>query len=184
MSDPTTRPRILPLRSRSVRVFVPLVALCATSAIRIAAQEADGLANRIAIGDQLAQYSYRWDSKNSNGFADLFTDDGVMERQVDGTVVSNSRVVGRRAILDYARTAHQGRLADRQTRHHMSALVFLELSSDSAVTENMALITHQTADDPAPFISASGIYRITWRRTAQGWRIAERVLVLDRFSPR
>jgi len=66
----------------------------------------------------------------------------------------------------------------------MSALVFLELSSDSAVTENMALITHQTADDPAPFISASGIYRITWRRTAQGWRMAKRVLVLDRFSRR
>ncbi len=66
----------------------------------------------------------------------------------------------------------------------MSALVFLELSSDSAVTENMALITHQTADDQAPFISASGIYRIRWRRTAQGWRIAERVLFLDRFSPR
>lgn len=107
------------------RVFVPLLALCAMSAIGVAGQEAD-----------------------------------------------------------YAQTAHQGRLADRQTQHHMSALVFLELSSDSAVTENMALITHQTADDPAPFISASGIYRITWRKTAQGWRMAKRVLVLDRFSPR
>ena len=166
------------------RMFVPLLAVCTMSATGLAGQEAVELADRIAIGDQLAQYSHRWDSKNSNGFADLFTDEGVMERHVNGTVVSRSRVVGRRAILDYAQTAHQGRLADRQTRHHMSALVFLELSSDSAVTENMALITHQTADDPAPFISASGIYRITWRRTAQGWRMAKRVLVLDRFSRR
>ena len=34
----------------------------------------------------MAQYSYRWDSKDSEGFADLFTEDGVMERRVDGRV--------------------------------------------------------------------------------------------------
>ena len=88
---------------------------------------------------------------------------------------------GRQAVLAYAKESHQGRLADRQTRHHMSALVFLELSTDHAVTENMALITHQTADDSVPFISGSGIYRNTWKKTQQGWRIAERILFTDRF---
>ncbi len=89
---------------------------------------------------------------------------------------------GRQAVLAYAKESHQGRLADRQTRHHMSALVFLELSTDHAVTENMALITHQTADDSVPFISGSGIYRNTWKKTQQGWRIAERILFTDRFT--
>lgn len=60
--------------------------------------------------------------------------------------------------------------------------MFLELSADSAVTENMALITHQTADDRAPFIASSGIYLNTWKRTDHGWKITERVLFTDRFT--
>ena len=44
----------------------------------------------------------------------------------------------------------------------------------------MALITHQTEGDSAPFISGSGIYRNTWKKTARGWKIAKRVLFTDR----
>ena len=172
------------MRARRTLVVVTPLLLALGCGGDAAAQGAAALQNRIAIADQLAQYSYRWDSKDSEGFADLFTEDGVMERRVDGRVVSGSRLVGRPAILDYARTSHRGRLTDRQTRHHMSALVFLELSSDSAVTENMALITHQTVDDRAPFISSSGIYRNTWIKTAEGWKIAERILFTDRFVAR
>ena len=149
-----------------------------------AAQEVGSIEDRLLIAEQLAQYSYRWDGKNSAGFADLFTEDGAMERRRGGEVVAGSRVVGRAAIFDYAKTSHEGRLADRQTRHHFSGLVFLELTADSAVTENMALITHQTANDRSAFISSSGIYRNTWKKTAQGWRIAERVLFTDRFTGR
>jgi hypothetical protein len=43
----------------------------------------------------------------------------------------------------------------------MSSLIFLELSDERALTENMALITHQIAERGTPFISASGIYRNT-----------------------
>ena len=49
------------------------------------------------------------------------------------------------------------------------------------MTENMALITHQTAEDRVPFISGSGVYRNTWKKTAEGWRIAKRLLFTDRF---
>ncbi len=148
---------------------------------RAVAQDLDALQDRLAIAEQVAQYSYRWDSKDSEGFANLFTADGAMDRRRGGTPVAGARVVGHEAILEYARTSHQGRLADRQTRHHFSALVFLELTVDSAVTENMALITHQTAGDSAAFISASGIYRNNWRKTPQGWKFAERILFTDRF---
>lgn len=138
--------------------------------------------DRLAIAEQVAQYSYRWDGKDAEGFADLFTEDGVLERRVGDEVVSGSRVVGRAAILEYARESHRGRLAGRQTRHHMSALVFLTLTSDAAVTENMVLITHQTAKDRAPVNNGSGIYRNTWRKTDRGWKIAERVLFSDRVA--
>ena len=166
----------------SKRITLSLVMLCSLVGSESAAAQTGAVEDRLAIEEQLAQYSYLWDSKDSAGFADLFTVDGVMERRRGGELVSGSRVVGRQAILAYAKESHQGRLADRQTRHHMSALVFLELSADRAVTENMALITHQTADDRVPFISGSGIYRNTWKKTDQGWRIAERVLFTDRFT--
>ncbi|MDA1371041.1 MAG: nuclear transport factor 2 family protein [Proteobacteria bacterium] len=146
---------------------------------------ADGLTpmfDRLAIADALAQYSYRWDSKDSAGFANLFTNDGEMARWQEGALVENSRVIGKQAIFEYAKRSHEGRLADRQTRHHFSGLVFLELSEEMAVTENMALITHQRAEDSAAFISASGIYRNSWRKTADGWRISKRILFSDSFT--
>jgi len=137
--------------------------------------------NKQAIAEMLAQYPYRWDGKNSSEFAELFTDDGIMERQLDGALVEGSLVQGKQAIYGYASRSHQGRLADRQTRHHFSGLVFLELNENSAVTENMALITHQTENDRTAVIASSGIYRISWVKTEQGWRISRRILTSDRF---
>ena len=154
--------------------------LIAGLALPAAAQELGSVEDRLLIAEQLTHYSYRWDGKDAEGFANLFTEDGAMARYTDGEPVGGSRVEGREAIHAYATRSHQGRLADRQTRHHFSGLVFLELSADHAVTENMALITHQPFGEPTAHISGSGIYRNTWRRTAEGWRIAERVLCSDR----
>lgn len=164
------------------RLALVLLVIGAASLRGAAAEPMGSIEDRLAIAEQLAQYSYRWDSKDAEGFAQLFTLDGVMEQRVKSAVVSGSRVVGRQAILEYAKQSHQGRLADRQTRHHMSGLVFLKQSAAVAITENMVLVTHQTAKDHAAFISSSGIYRNTWRKTDEGWRIAERVLFTDRFS--
>jgi len=137
------------------------------------------VADRLAIADVLTQYAYRWDGKDAAGFAELFTDDAVFERQVNGGLVPGSRVIGKQAIFEYARESHQGRLADRQSRHHFSSIVFLQLNAESAITENVALITHQTASEAYPVIRMSGIYRNTWRKTAAGWRISKRILMVD-----
>ena len=141
------------------------------------AQEYDSVADRLAIAEVLAQYSYLWDSKDSEGFSNLFTEAAIMECSASGKLISGSRLEGRQAILTYAIAAHEGRLADTLTRHHMSALVFVELTEDTAVTENMVLVTHQTA--AAPYINGSGIYRNKWRKTNQRWKISERVLFID-----
>ena len=136
------------------------------------------IADRIAIEDAVSQYAHRWDAKDADGFASLFTEDVVIERWTLGKL--RSRLEGRDALLAYARESFAERLADRQTRHHMSGLVFIELTADAALTENVVLITHQTASDATPRIVSSGIYRNTWRRTDPGWKIAKRVLVVDR----
>ncbi len=138
----------------------------------------DDLRNRAEIAEALANYSYRWDGKDAEGFAQLFTEDAVMERWQFGELVEGSVVEGRELIFKYSRAAHTGRLADRQTRHHFTGLLFKELSETHAVTENMALITHQQAGG-RPFITATGVYRITWRKTAEGWLMVKRVLFSD-----
>jgi len=171
---------------RSKPLLNLLAVVCFSAMLNIPAQAADELGllgSRMAIGETLTQYSYRWDSKNSESFADLFTEDAVMERWRQGSLIEGSRVQSKVNILEYAKSAHNGRLADRQTRHHFSNLVFLELSDSSAVTENMALITHQTAEDAVARISGSGIYRISWEKSAGQWKIAKRILFTDSFPP-
>ena len=141
--------------------------------------ELNDLLNRAAITDILTQYSYRWDGKDSAGFADLFTDDGVLERWINGKKIETATIEGRAAILEYARNSHEGRLSDRLSRHHFSGIVFIELKETSAITKNMALITHQIKDDSPAFISSSGYYLNTWRKTKEGWRISKRILEVD-----
>ncbi len=165
--------------------FKPLafIALCFVWAISLPAEGSENkltdLLNRAAITDILTQYSYRWDSKDSAGFADLFTDDGVLERWVNGKKVDSATIYGKDAILEYAKNSHEGRLSDRLSRHHFSGIVFIELKENSAITKNMALITHQTKDDSAAFIRSSGYYLNTWRKTEKGWRISKRILEVD-----
>jgi len=166
-----------------MRVILTLVILTFITTTGIT-QEAEFTRDRIEIAEKVAQYSYRWDAKNAKEFSELFTDEAVIERWHDGVLVPGSRIVGRQAIFEYAKRSHEGRLVDRQTRHHMSSLVFLELSEERALTENMALITHQTAESGTPFINGSGIYRNTWRKTGHGWRIVKRILLSDRVVAR
>lgn len=167
----------LSVRCHAIGFLMPL--LCALYLSFPTPASADIMADRLAITDVLAQYAYRWDGKDAVGFAELFTDDGVFERQVNGEPVPGSRLIGRQAIFEYARESHQGRLADRQSRHHFSSIVFLELNPEIAITENVALITHQTASEAHPLIQMSGIYRITWRKTAAGWQMSKRILMVD-----
>ena len=133
--------------------------------------------DRAVIQELIAQYAYRWDAKETNAFADLFTDDVVVERYVQDEL--KSRLNGRDQLSEYARLSHLGRLADRQTRHHMSGITFRELSPDRAVTRNMVLITHQTVESGTPFVAGAGVYEMTWQKVEDGWKIAKRILYSD-----
>lgn len=172
------------LMSRSKSRLTLFLATSLAVLLNLPAQADDEIAllsSRMAIAETLTQYPYRWDSKSTQSFAELFTEDAVMERWREGALIEGSRLRGKTAIFEYAENAHTGRLADRQTRHHFSNLVFLELSDGNAVTENMALITHQTAEDAVARVSSSGIYRISWEKPAGKWKIAKRILFVDSF---
>ena len=159
-----------------VIVIGALLVFLALSQTQLASQQTIA-SDRFAIEKAISQYAYRWDTKNAEGFADLFTEDAAMERWVRGEL--KSEIKGRNAIKEYARESHQGRLADRQTRHHMSNIVFTEIGDDTALSENLVLITHQTAGSmPVPV--STGTYQIAWCKHDKDWKIMKRVLISDR----
>ena len=141
---------------------------------------ADEIADKFAISEMLAEYSYRWDTKASQEFADLFIDDSILETWRGEVLVR--KIEGKQNILEYAEQSHTVRLIDRQTRHHFSGLVFKTLSETAAVTENMALITHQTVSDQQAIIRNSGIYRISWEKKSEGWKMSKRILFVDSLN--
>lgn len=141
--------------------------------------EAPKLEDRLQISDQIARYSQLWDRKDAEGFSELFTDDGVLEWHFADASEQPPSLTGRDNILQYARKAHAGRLAGRQSRHHFSGLVFERLTDETAFTEHMFMVTHVLLDEP-PIVRSTGIYQIEWRKTDRGWLMSHRKLFVDR----
>jgi len=137
------------------------------------------LEDRVQISEQVARYAQLWDRKDAGAFSQLFTEDGVLEWHFVDATEQPPLLTGRDNILQYARQAHAGRLAGRQSRHHFSGLIFESLSEDSALTEHMFMVTHVLPDKP-PIVRSTGIYQIEWRKTEDQWLMAHRKLFVDR----
>ncbi|MEM7303654.1 MAG: nuclear transport factor 2 family protein [Pseudomonadota bacterium] len=137
------------------------------------------LKDRALIADQLARYSQLWDRKDSDGVVQLVAEDGAFEWHLTGAEKQPPVVRGRENILRYAKQAHGKRLAGKQSRHHFSGLVFEELTADEAVTEHMMLVTH-VIPGQKPVVAATGIYKINWKKSENGWLMTHRKLYVDR----
>ncbi|NRA28917.1 MAG: nuclear transport factor 2 family protein [Parvularculaceae bacterium] len=137
------------------------------------------LADRAAITDQLARYAQSWDRKDAKAVVALLTEDATFEWEFLLAEEQPPLVTGREAILQYARHAHETRLEGRQSRHHFSGLVFEELTPTEALTENIFEVTHHVPGQ-TPVVIATGLYRINWVKTDEGWRMAYRKLLVDR----
>ena len=137
------------------------------------------LEDRALIADQVAKYAQVWDRKDAEAFVQLFTDTGEIAWEIAGSDDTLPVIKGHEALLEYARYAHEGRLAGKQSRHHFSSLVFEHLSATEALTEHTFLVTHVTPGEQ-PIVAASGFYRIAWEKTDQGWLMSHRTLHVDR----
>jgi ketosteroid isomerase-like protein len=135
--------------------------------------------DKLAIHEMIAQYSYTYDSQDADGFARLFVEDGVFEIFVPGKASPSVRLPSRREIREWATQRLQQRSGRFTSRHYQSGIVFDELTSDSAVTRTMVLITHQGVTEAGPQPTVSGVYRDQWRRRPEGWRLAHRAAYLD-----
>ena len=142
------------------------------------AQTLQALADRAAIAEQVARYSYTADGKDLEGFVALFTEDAVWMSVPPGATEPNLRLDSRQAIKDFSADLHK-RNAEIRTGHHQSGLIFLELTATTARTRNMILVTHQGPEDASPRVNASGVYHDTWQKTPAGWLIRTRTLHME-----
>lgn len=125
----------------------------------------DHLEHRQAIAEQLGRYSLTFDSHDPHGWAALFTDDGVFEVKVDGRSEPVFRAQGAEQLRAFA--ANAPRLI-----HHITGLVFDEISPNSARTRATVMGTWASPEDGSPAIYTHGTYEQRWSRVAGTWRLA------------
>lgn len=137
--------------------------------------------DRFAILDVIARYSYAYDSRDADGFANLFIEDAVWEYYFYDQEKPEIKLNSREEIRDWA----ANRLVDREgkinSRHHQTNTVFSNSSPDHAETRTMILITHHDIGEPYPIATTSGEYHDIWKKTADGWKFTKRVLYTDKF---
>jgi uncharacterized protein (TIGR02246 family) len=137
------------------------------------------LEDKLAIQEVIAQYAYTYDAQDAEGFAALFTEDAVWELFVPDATQPEIHLASREAIRVWAAQRLHERRGQFTSRHYQSGILFDTLTSTSATTRTMVLVTHQGATEAAPRPTASGVYHDQWRKTPEGWRFAHRRLYRD-----
>lgn len=135
---------------------------------------------KLAIHEMIAQYSYAYDNKDADGFAQVFVEDGVFEIFVPGKPRPAVRLQSRTEIRKWAATRLQERSGRFTSRHYQSGIRFDGLTDEEARVRVMVLVTRQEATDTRPYMDLTGVYHDVWRKTAVGWRLAHRAAYTDR----
>lgn len=125
--------------------------------------QSQAFSDHMEIQTLLARYCHVVDTGDWNGFADLFTDDAVLDFTAYG-----GPLAGPAEIAGFIQTSTAALAA---MQHSISTLV-LELNGDSATARCNALVT--MVPPGAPPIFCGLWYRDALRRTAAGWRLSAR----------
>ena len=141
------------------------------------------LADKLAIQEVIARYSYTYDAQDAESFAALFTEDAVWELYACGATHPEMQLVSRAAIRAWAAQRLHERRGRFTSRHYQSGVLFEALTSEAAQTRTMVLITHQGMTETAARLTASGVYYDQWRKTQEGWQLAHRILRRDSSAP-
>lgn len=132
-------------------------------------EKTQALADRLEILDLIARWAYTTDTKDPDGFAEIYAEDGVLDT-VSGVTES------REAIRKLVTESMQKRTI--QTRHFQTGTVFLELTSTTARTSTSLLFTKRELGAVAVSVG-TGRYLDEWRRTGSGWSMVRRTTTVD-----
>jgi uncharacterized protein (TIGR02246 family) len=126
----------------------------------------------LAIQQVIARYSHTFDAGDAEGWANLFTEDGVWE---DFNANPPYQVKGHAALRDFAAMRFRQKTPGLVYYHHQSGILFDELRADTARTRVMVIITtHKKPDTPHIFLT--GIYTDEWKKTDKGWLFTHRII--------
>ena len=118
------------------------------------------LLDRAEINDLLLAYARCADTKDWEGFADLFTDDGYLVLPF-----------GKLEKKDMSR-AVRSVLAPWQATQHLFANVAITIDGDHATTNHYLQATHvPEANSASEHADIGGWYDNTCRRTPDGWKL-------------
>ncbi len=137
------------------------------------------LEDRFAILDLIAGYSYFWDRRDPESWAELFTPDGVFELYIPGVRPPVRRLtnVGERTTA--ARAAFVSQMT-RRTRLFHTDVGFSDLTHDDASLRCSILLLQLNLDEGG---AIRPLYTATtsdqFRKTPVGWRFAKREIHSD-----
>lgn len=129
----------------------------------------------LAIQQEIARYSYTFDSGDAEGWAGIFTENGVWEFYPAGAAEPATRLEGHAALREFCTERFEQRRDGLTYYHHQSGVIFDELGVESARTRSMLMLTVQRPGE-APRVYQTGVYQDHWVMTADGWRIKYRRL--------
>lgn len=128
-------------------------------------QQAPDIADKIEIAEVLARYCHRVDHNDAEGWAALFTDDGVFD------VVGVMRFAGTEQLRAMPGVVQQH--GNGKWRHQITSIaVDAGANRDSARVQAYGLVTEWAESGIGKPVSFTD-YAIEFRRVAGAWRIAE-----------
>lgn len=139
--------------------------------------------DRLMIGEVIDMYGSHYDEGRMDQFAELFTDDAVLDFEPDPGYFPTP-LAGKAMIAEHmgARNAEVAAIAQR--RHLTTNTIFESLDDDTARTESFLTVLSVEHGSNAPIVNATGVYRDVFRKVDGRWLIAERKATLDAVRSR
>jgi uncharacterized protein (TIGR02246 family) len=106
----------------------------------------------------LARYCFAIDARDTDAWAELFTEDGIFHYAL------GDPIVGREALRAFIAMVPDD-------RHHLTMNQLIDVNGDVATAMSYALVTKESP----PVISAVGDYADSFVRTSDGWRFTRRI---------
>jgi uncharacterized protein (TIGR02246 family) len=136
--------------------------------------------DKLAVMDLIADYAFKLDSGDLDGYVDNFTPDAVM-------VNSRGNLVGREAIREYVAHLIEVREAGPGSLHHIMGVPSIHGDSERCYAECYVMIPgdkpNEGADGKRVFFALVGMYQLDIVKHEGRWRFAKRVTRMDLVGP-
>ncbi len=126
----------------------------------------------VEIQNLYALYNLCSDAADSEGYADCFTEDGVMEAPQIGIAVT-----GRAGLIQHKERDKAGR--GGKYRRHWNGGLHLERLDDGTVRGRCYLVAYNGQPGELPALADCGVYEDTVVQAGGEWKFARRVLTMD-----